>query len=298
METRVGEIAALATACFWTVTALAFEAAARRIGSLNVNLVRLPLAFLFLAFLTLATRGLALPVDATPRAWLLLSASGLIGYFVGDLFLFQAFILIGSRIAMLIMTAAPLFTTIIGFAALGERPTALALAGIALVTAGIALTVLTRGSGRGLRVAHPLRGIACALVGALGQAVGLVLSKAGMQGYDPFAAGQVRILAGFLGFLVFAAATGRLRDLSRARDDVRALGLTSLGAFFGPFLGVSCSLIAVARTDSGIAAALMSIVPLLIIPPSLVITRERVAAREVAGALVTVAGVVVLFVRA
>ena len=69
----------------------------------------------------------------------------------------------------------------------------------------------------------------------------------------------------------------------------------TLGAFFGPFLGVSFSLLAVRHTATGIAATIMAIVPVLIIAPSVILFREKVTIREITGAVVAVAGVAALF---
>src|SRR5512137_2628270 len=98
-----GEWAALLTAMFWTITALAFEAASRRIGSMPVNLLRLVVGFAFLSLFVFFYRGSLLPLHATPHAWLWLSLSGLVGFVFGDLCLFQAFVVIGARISMLLM---------------------------------------------------------------------------------------------------------------------------------------------------------------------------------------------------
>jgi len=69
----------------------------------------------------------------------------------------------------------------------------------------------------------------------------------------------------------------------------------TVGSFFGPFLGVSFSLLAVRYTSTGVASALMSIVPVLIIAPSAVLLKEKITFREVAGAIVSVVGVVTFF---
>ena len=60
---EAGELAALGTACCWTVTALSFESAGRRVGSLPVNLIRLVMALLLLTLFNLLYRGRALPGD-------------------------------------------------------------------------------------------------------------------------------------------------------------------------------------------------------------------------------------------
>jgi drug/metabolite transporter (DMT)-like permease len=67
------------------------------------------------------------------------------------------------------------------------------------------------------------------------------------------------------------------------------------GAFFGPFLGVWLSLVAVRLTDVGIAATIMATTPVLVIPILMVLEHYRPTARALVGTAVTVAGVALLF---
>ena len=185
-----GELAALATAVFWTVTAMAFEVASRSIGSLAVNMFRLVLAFIFLSVFNLIVRGYILPVDASRHAWVWLSISGLVGFVFGDYFLFRAFALISARIAMLIMTLVPPITAVIGWLILGESMTLLEVTGMVLTLSGIGMAIFYRPkdrTGRRTKLSYPLKGILFAFGGAIGQAVGLVLSKFGMGTYHAFA---------------------------------------------------------------------------------------------------------------
>ncbi|MFC2102156.1 DMT family transporter [Bacteroidota bacterium] len=297
-----GEIAALITAVFWTVTALSFEAAGRKIGSLVLNLLRLILGFLFLSFFTLFYRGYFFPVDATAEAWFYLFISGLIGFVIGDLCLFQAFVLIGARVSMLIMSLTPPITALISWIILGETLTPQNWFGMMVTMAGISMVVLKkadRSSHKGmfnrLQIGFPLIGILLALAGAIGQGAGLVLSKFGMQQYDAFAASQIRILAGIFGFVVIFTFLRRWRDVILALTFRKAMFQMSLGAFFGPFLGVSFSLIAVKYASAGVAATLMSIVPVLIIAPSAVFLKEKVTLKEIIGAVIAVIGVALFF---
>lgn len=296
-----GELAALATAGCWVASALAFEAAGRRVGSLTVNLIRLVIAIGLGAAAGWALRGLALPVDAPPRAWLWLSVSGLVGFTFGDLCLFRAFVVLGSRLSTLMMALVPLLTAAIGWAVLGEVLGPRDLAGMALTVGGVAWAVVER-----MRAAPPqpgepalprptAAGLALGLGGALGQAGGLVLSKLGMGGYDPFAATQIRVLAGTAGYVVLFTALGRWGRVARALPDRRAMAATAAGAFFGPFLGVSLSLLAVQRTLAGVAASIMATTPVLILPVLVLLGRERVGPAGWLGAGTAVAGVALLF---
>lgn len=298
----VGEMAALGTAVCWVATALSFEAAGRRIGSLTVNLVRLVMAVGMLAALGWATRGLAFPTDATGHAWGWLTLSGLLGFTFGDLCLFRAFVVLGSRLSTLMMALAPPITVVIGWLVLGEVMAPVDLLGMALIVGGVAWAVSERRRPRELSAAAPevsrsrrLQGVLLGLGGAVGQAGGLVLSKLGMGDYDPFAATQIRVLAGLAGYLVLFTLLGWWRRLPAALTDRRAMAFTTVGAFFGPFLGVGLSLVSVQLIQAGVAASLMGTTPVLIIPAVVLLGRERVGLGGVAGALLAVGGVALLF---
>jgi drug/metabolite transporter (DMT)-like permease len=295
LESRLGETAALLTAISWTASALTLEAACKRASSLAVNLMRLFLGLLLLSLLCWFLRGKALPTDATGHAWLWLSLSGVIGFAVGDICLLRAFTVTGARISMLIMASVPPITALIGWTLLGEALTARGILGMVLTIGGIVLVVLERNREKDGRLSHPLAGVLLAFGGALGQAVGLVLSKYGMGAYDAFAATQIRVMAGVAGlFFVFAVTRG-WESLRSALQDRRTVVLSSTGGFLSVTLGVSFSLLAVQHTSTGIASTIMSIVPVLIIPPAVLLFRERVTAREVTGAVIAVAGVALLF---
>jgi len=300
---HAGQLAALGAATCWSFSALAFDAAARRIGPLVLNLIRLVLAFGFLTLLAWALRGLPLPVDASPRAWAWLAVSGLVGFVFGDFCLFRAFLAIGPRLSMLMMSLAPPLTAVIGWLLLGETLNGKDFAGMVLTVTGIAWAVLERkrpaepgDAERDAPAGRPsLAGICFGFCGALGQAAGLVLSKLGMGDYDAVAATQVRVVAGVAGYALLFLVFHWWPRVAPALRDGRALGFAAVGAFFGPCVGVSLSLYAVHRTVSGVAASLMALTPVLLIPLVVLLGRERVGIGGVAGALVAVAGVALLF---
>jgi drug/metabolite transporter (DMT)-like permease len=293
---HAGELAALGTAACWTATSLAFEAAGRRIGSLSVNLIRLVMAVFLLGAFTWVTRGLPFPADAGRHAWVWLSVSGLVGFTFGDLCLFRAFVVVGARISMLLMTLVPVITALAGYVVMGEVLSPRELLGMALTIAGVSTVVWERrpGAEGGLERLPPA-GILLGLAGAAGQAVGLVLSKYGMGSYDAFAATHIRVIAGSVGFAVVFTLIGWWPRVRSALEDRRAMAATGIGAVFGPFLGVSLSLLAVQYTEAGVAATLIALTPVLIIPVSVLVYRERVVWPTVVGALVAVGGSALLF---
>jgi len=293
---HIGEFAALLTALFWTITSLSFESASNKIGSVAVNILRLVIGLAFLSVFTLIRRGLFLPVDASSENWIWLSLSGLVGFVFGDLFLFKSYTVIGSRFSMLIMTLVPPITAFFSFIILGERLTLFHYLGMTLTFTGIAMAIFSRpGKGEKLSLKLAPRGILYAFGGAVGQALGLVLSKFGMQNYDPFAATQIRIIAGVIGYIVLVTILSRWINVRKATVNKSAMIHTSVGAFFGPFLGVSFSLIAVKYTEAGIASTIMALVPVFIILPAVIFFKQKVTIPEVLGAIVSVAGVALFF---
>ena len=296
-QTHLGEIAALATALCWTFSAVAFESAGKKVGSISVNLIRLFIALVLISVLNLFIRGMVLPLDASGSTWLWLSFSGLIGFVVGDLFLFQAYVLVGSRISMLIMSTVPPITAITGYILMGERITLLGSAGMIITIGGIALVILTRNSGdKIVNLTHPVKGLIFAFIGALGQSFGLVFSKFGMGSYNPIAATQIRIIAGIIGFSIVITISKNWGNLYTALKDNKAMKHISIGSFFGPFIGVSLSLFAVQQAPTGIVSTIMSITPILIIPMSIITLKEKVAPREILGAIISLIGVSLLFI--
>ncbi len=297
INNHLGEFAALLVAIFWTVSALAFESASNRLGSVAVNILRLIIGFIFLSTLTLILRGKLLPTDASHENWIWLTLSGLIGFVFGDLFLFKSYTIIGSRFSMLIMTLVPPLTALFGWIIMGEHLTKLNFIGMTLTFSGIVMAIFSRENGneRYKMKLAPI-GVLYAFGGAVGQASGLVLSKFGMNGYDPFASTQIRIIAGIAGFAVLVTVMKRWLSVKSALKDAKGMKSLSLGAFFGPFLGVSFSLLSVKYTKAGIASTIMALTPVFILLPATLLYNEKVTKAEVAGAIISVAGVALFFV--
>ena len=293
---NIGELAALGTAFGWTFSSIFFEFSGKRVGSLSVNYIRLITAFILISMLTFFTRGSFLPIDASSNNWIFLSISGFIGFFIGDLFLFQSYLEIGSRISMLIMAGSPPITALLGYLVFGEELSLISLFGMSITLIGIAVVILGRDSNEEkLKVNYSIKGIVYALLGSIGQAVGLIFSKVGMEGYNIFASTQIRIITGFISFTIFIIYLKKWDDVKAAFKDRKAMTGITLGAIAGPFLGVSLSLLSLQYTSAGISSTITAIVPVTIIPISIWVFKEKIKPKEILGAIVTVIGVGVLF---
>lgn len=295
---RIGELAAFGTAVCWTVSAVFFETASHRIGTLAVNFYKLVIAIILLTIVAWLTRGVAFPIDAPAQTWFWLAGSGLVGFVIADIFLFNAYVLIGSRTTMLFLALSPPTTALFGFLALGEVMPPRGLTGMALVCAGIATAVLGRKRAAGLKTEKSphLKGYIFAYLAAVGQSAGMILTKLGSAGCGTITVTQIRVFFGIIGFAVAAIVSGKGQRVfvQSVRDRTGMLN-TGAGAFFGPFLGVSLSVFALKNTFAGTVSTLIGLAPVLIIPPSVLFLKQRVNTWEVLGAFLAVGGTLVFF---
>ena len=293
----LGEVAALGTATCWAFGTILFTRAARRIGAFTLNLTRTTLALCVLSLILLFSRGEHWAPDAQGRNILFLALSGVCGLTLGDWGYFRAFIYIGPRLTTLFMTLAPVFSAIIALPLLGEHLGTWALLGMTLTLAGVISVVLDRRN-RAAPRGHRIRGAVLAILGSLGQAVGLNLSKLGMGTVvDPLPATAIRMAAGAAGIWVLALASQRAGGVSRLVRDPVARWATLGATLLGPVIGIWLSLVAVRHAKTGIAATLMATTPILILPLLVLVEKEKVSARAIAGTLVSVIGVALLFLH-
>ncbi len=293
----IGEIAALATAFFFAMTALIFTSTGRSVGSQVTNRMRLLIALLYLVVLNVILFHEPFPFSSGSSRWIWLSLSGIIGLALGDAFLFQSYVSIGPRIGSLLLSLAPIFGSIIAWVFFGEILTAMQITGIVLALAGIAWVVAAEKEPPNTPRGHTRRGVIFGILAALGQAVGLVFSKQGMNGdFSPFQANAIRMLAAVLFIWIWAAIEGKAGSTVRSLNGKpRVIGLLALGAFVGPVLGVSSSLFAIQHAEIGVASTLMALTPVILLPISYFVFREKIGWQAVFGTVLAIAGVAILF---
>ncbi len=303
MANYTGEIFAVATSFMWVISALAFESGGKKIGSLPLNFIRLIFALFFISIYSYITRGLPFATDADLNTWMWLILSGIVGLVIGDLMLFKAYILIGSRVSMLILSLVPPITAFLGWIMLGETLKNIQIFAMLITLVGISIVLLSRRPDKQEKDKNTdqkessknIIGYLLAFGGAVGQAGGLVLSKKGMGEYDAFAATQIRIIAGIVGFALILSFAKLWKKTFNGMKNIPAMKSIALGSLAGPFLGVSFSLIAIKFTETGVAATLSSLAPVVIILPAIILFKEKVRLMEIIGAIISVVGVGLFF---
>jgi len=296
--TFIGEIAALFTSFCWSISAIGFTQSTQRVGSLVTNRVRVLLALSLLILINAILYGQPIPLHAGASRWAWLGVSGVIGLSLGDAFLFQAYKEIGPRLGLLLLSLAPLFGAAIAWIFFGQSLNLLQIAWMCITLAGISWVVLARPKEQADNVRKATRrGVLFGVLAALGQATGLVFSQQGMTGnFSPFAGTLIRMFAAVAALWIVAGFQKQAGSTVVAmRRQPAALGWVAFGALFGPVLGVSASLLAVQHADIGVASTLMALPPVFMLPISYFFMKERFGWQVVAGTLIAIAGVALLF---
>ena len=174
----IGELCALATAFCWSAGSFAFTAAAKRLGSIQLNINRLILALIFLS-ITIAALGLSFQLSGTQIFYL--AVSGVIGFVFGDTFLFKAFQYIGARISMLLMSLSPIISGLLAFFFLNEVISGWGIFGIIVTLVGVALVIVERKETPDSKYKKSKVGIIYGLLGIFGTSRRLNICKSSLQ---------------------------------------------------------------------------------------------------------------------
>jgi drug/metabolite transporter (DMT)-like permease len=290
----LGEVAALAAALLWALATLLFGQLGKSLLPLGLNLAKGAIALLLLA-LTLLVLGRP-PAGLEGWVLVLLLASGGVGIGLGDTVYFAAINHLGARRALLMETLAPALAALLAAVGLGEVLSWSAYLGMALTLAGVGWVISQRLPPTAEVTPSPgYRGILYGVLAALGQASGAVLSRAALAdtSVDPLWSSLLRLVGGVLLITTLLASQGQLRHHIKPLESGRVLALVAVAAVLGTYLGIYLQQIALKYSPTGVAQALTATSPLFILPMA-VLVGDRVTGRAVGGAVVALAGVVLL----
>ncbi|MBI5324715.1 MAG: DMT family transporter [Ignavibacteriae bacterium] len=293
----VGELFALLTAVLWSFSSFIFTTVGKRIGTIQLNIYRLLFASVFL-LLTFFIFNIKITAD--PVQLLYLSLSSLIGLVIGDTFLFKGFDLIGPRNTLLIMSINPAIAAIIAFFALNETLGVFAILGMIVTLGGIALVILDKKQNENSRFKITRRGLLFAFIGAAGQGVGIIFAKLAFVHGDIHGLVATFIRLAFATIILFplTAILGNFKNPFKIFiGEKKSFWLIILGSILGPYLGITFSFYAIIYTKIGIASTLMATIPIIMLPLSVWIYKEKLSWKSIVGAFISVAGVAILFLH-
>lgn len=304
-----GELIALLTTLCWSLGIFPFTEAAKRIGSAPLNQYRLLLAWIIISVILFFWNDLN-PIElfTTPQPYhfLFLGLSGIIGFSIGDYCSFNSFKLLDPKLASLYTTFAPGAALIIGYIALNESINAIGILGIFITISGVIwLTLSKKDSNAATQVGYTRdkKGIIYGIIGALCQGTGLVLSKYGMDYYEvklpTMHAVWIRLLFAFSAAFIVSLLAGKLKANSKPifTNEKNNLPFMFLGTLLGPVMGVTLSLFAIQKLEVAVAQTIFALLPLFVLPISLIVYKERITIQSVFACILALVGVLLLIWR-
>ena len=308
--------AALLCTVFFSASAVSARKTTEHLGGTEANFVRLIFAPLLMITVALSF-GPVLTGYWNPKIFGLFLLSGAIGFGVGDIALFRAFPLIGSRLTTLIVhcVSVPVAATVEYFW-LGTIMTPLQILCAVIILSGVAVALAPK-ENPNLERTDLFKGIGWGLIAAVGQGFGAgVLSRyiykfaatTEMLPLDGFHAGIIVAVQRMIGGMVFSGVfLLLLRAWLKNQPESPLAGLTRSDGtnnwhkgtpwllatgLAGPALGVTCYQWALLDNPTGVVLPIIAITPLVVIPMSIAMKEEKPTLRSLIGGIIAVGGVV------
>lgn len=290
----IGEISALGCALCWAFSSTLTKSLSGKIEPLSLNFIRCLGAALLLWAIIPFYPGVYGLSSITKNAILYLSLSALVGMSVGDTIYIRGLRLINVTLAFPIaQSVTPLLTVVAAFFFLEETITRSFVVGTVLILAGIYLIAIPAGASLlpldGTQEKRGM-GIGLILIAAVFWTVSIVFLKFGLKETDAFAANGIRLPVAALALLPMAFLQ---KSFPEGSHQIR-VRLVFLGAITGILafgLGGILFLKAIQLAGAGKTMVLTSCGPLLGLPISVFILKEKATKRIISGTVLVVLGI-------
>ncbi|MFP4441684.1 MAG: DMT family transporter [Spirochaetia bacterium] len=298
MTVILGQTFALITALCWAQNSIVYSMAGRRVSSQTVTHIRLWIALPAVLIVHLIITGVLIPSGIPVSSFIYLAASGLIGFFLADIFIFHGFVALGPRETMVIMTLSPILAALLSWLFQGETLALQQIAGVLLTIGGVMWVIYAERQPKKDGNKDYQKGITVALLGAAAQAGAMVLSKQGLtEGVHPVSANIIRVTFGLAGLAVFMISRKRFVSDFRKMGDRKAFLLIGAGALVGPVLGIILALYALTMAPVGIVTTLMQTSPVMLLPVDKFLFKRKIPWSVWIGTVIAVAGTALLFIK-
>ncbi|RLF16090.1 MAG: hypothetical protein DRJ97_01995 [Thermoprotei archaeon] len=277
-----GATAAILASLNWSIAAVLYR---RAVSSLRDPLAtsgfRVPLALAFMVLLSFALNPSPPLITLESLAWVLLAST--VGIVVGDALYMVALRDAGVSIGYPVGYVFPLYASLFAVLLLGESLTVGLVVGLALALSGIWLASFKPPKGLGDR-RRVLMGVVAAVLAGVSWGLASVIFKVAVLKVDPSLVNLVKLL--FL-LCVMTPFMARSRGLVTRSFLIYAL----LGGLFGLGIGDWLLYVSLAFIGAARASTLTTSSPLISLILASVLLKEEVTFRQVGGALLIVAGI-------
>lgn len=286
-----GELAGLGGAFVVALEGIFVKGIGERLPTVVTNAARCTVAACFALTIDIATQGAA-HIQIAGFAAILLSV--IFSIIIGDTAYFLAIRSVGVGVATAIAKTFPVFTAIFAYILLGEPLGVLKMIGIATATCGTVLLSI-RGTAppiKGSSLISYRHGFLLALGSAIASGIGVVAIRDALHTWSVWDTGFSRMALGSVLLWPVALRSEPLPTLKRILLPRAALGVIAVGACLS--VTTLLLIVSIQKIGAGPAAAYISMAPLFAVPLSVLLFRERVTTRTIAGVLLAVVGIILI----
>ncbi|BBN81742.1 hypothetical protein PA25_17270 [Pseudoalteromonas sp. A25] len=294
MQIGIGELAAIMAAFVWASSTLLYKRFSHSLTPFELNVSKGVIAGVMMISAIIVMQDWQAPGNV--QSWYWLISSGVIGIAIGDSAYFAALRNIGPARTLIIESFAPAIAGLLNIVMLGTYLSLQAWLGIVVTIVGVLIALKPRQILPDLERRIYIKGICFALLAALCQAAGMVMSKGAMnvEQTSSLWAALIRLLSGTfcVAIIVVLLKEHSFKHAIRIHEvDGRGWLLTAI--FFGTFIGLWLQLLSVKHTDPAVAQTIFATAPLMVMTIGF-IKKEPVTVNMVLGGILAVIGVGVL----
>ncbi len=288
----IGCMFALSAALAWASASILFRKLGDEVSPLGVNLGKGVIGLICLAA-TLVFVGFE---NASLKVWGLLGLSGLFGITIGDTTYFATLNRLGPRRTLLLTSLIPVCASFMAMVLFGERLSFVGWIG-AFLTVGGVWWVMREKTEDGQNDGNWRAGIGYGLLTVGSCSVGIIFSKIGLDETKPLDATFIRMSCGTAGLVIFGLAKRDIGSWLKPLKVKKTLLVLVFASFIGTYIGMWFALAALDYANVTLSSILSSTSPVFVMPLAAIFLREKLTLRGIAGALVAMSGIALLFIQ-
>lgn len=250
----------------------------------------------FVALLWIVS-GSPLPQNLDTETLWIFIASGFLGLALCDTFLMRSLLDIGPQRMSTVFLCVPALAALIAvLPPFSERTDWTVWVGIAVCLGGILIAV-RRHPDHDVDPIRFRRGVRNAMLAALFQTAAILLARYGLYEVDAplLDSAVIRMAAGTVGLVLIGGVTGRLGSWHRQLAVPKSAAMLFGASFFGTFIGILSNQAGLLwAVHAGVATTLNSLMPIYLMPLSMIYLGQRFGKRAVLATLVAVAGIALM----
>ena len=305
----LGYIVAFSAMFLSAMSSFPFTKAVREWGAMAVNHYRLVVSVIVLTILCIIINKLSVAdlfTGPTAKQWIFIGTSGILGLIVGDYLGYQAMAILGARVSSIFNTIAPGAALTFGFLLLNESISLIGMAGIAISIAGV-IWFLSGGKSNesppALKHGSLRKGIISGTLAGICQGTNIVFSKMGFNdatyALTPLHVTWMRMLTAMVVYFTITTIRGRLKSdvINVIREGKGLIANLTFATLWGTVLSIVLLMWSITLCKVAVVQTIVSLVPIVVVPMSFILYKERITAKTIVAAIISVCGVFILIWR-